>query len=252
MSDLVLQNPPVAEPETSQPVASPPLRFAATSAGIPDTSGPGPVMLQQPSRWSHDFDPDTGISRATLPAETPMFFNIPAAPTPSPGDSSQQLATTEFVHQAGAPLVADAVLKSRIGIIDGSGAAPGQIGEFLRVNMPPPGLQLQPSVFAVLQVIELSPGDWEIYASTGWTGPSGANSVNSFYATSISETSTFNGFGGTNTASVSCQPIVDTNLNCALRFNIAQPTSIFQMAYAAWTSPGQVFAYGTLTATRVR
>lgn len=209
-------------------------------------------MLQQPSRWSHDFDPGTGISRATLPAETPMFFNIPAAPTPPVGTSDESLATCEFVHLTQQPFIADAVRQARLGITDGSGAAPGQIGEFLRINTPPPGLQLTSGQFSVLQVIELSPGDWEIYASGGWNGPSGINAVNTFYAMSINDTGGFSGFGGTNTASVSCNPIIDTNLSCAYRFNIDRPASIFQMAFAQWTGTGQVFAYGCMTATRVR
>lgn len=250
---ITLQNPPVAPPETSQPVPSPPLRFAAAANGIPDTSGPGPVMLQQPSRWSHDFDPDTGISRASLPAETPLFFNIPSAPTPPQGDSSQNLATTEWVHQQQVDFIADAVRQARLGITDGSGAAPGQIGEFLRINMPPPGAQLTSGQFLVLQVIELSPGDWEVYASTGFQGPSGVNAVNTFYATTVNDNGSFSGFGGTNTASVTCNPLIDTNLNVAYRLNIVVPTSIFQMAFAQWTgSAAQVFAYGCLTATRVR
>lgn len=105
---------------------------------MPDTSYPGAVQAPSPATWVYDFDPATGVSRATYNGEVSFTtggsstagvtsFNTrtgavalqasdltalgallnpspalttPTATTPAPGDSSTNVATTAFVAQA--------------------------------------------------------------------------------------------------------------------------------------------------------
>jgi Chaperone of endosialidase len=145
MADGLNMLPRIGEPETSgvsgqsfpapELTAGGPSQFLAPN--IPDTSGPGPTPLQQPGAWAYDFDPASGIARATFngevsgggggsgdvtswntrvgdvtlllsdinaaggaPIASPVFTGNPAAPTRLAGDSSGGLATTAFVQQA--------------------------------------------------------------------------------------------------------------------------------------------------------
>lgn len=251
-----LQNPPVPPPETSQPVPSPPLRFAAAANGIPDTSGPGPVMLQQPSRWSHDFDPDTGISRASLPAETPLFFNIPSAPTPEPGTSDTSLATTEFVYQSQEGFIDLAVQRAREGDTSGFPATPGHIGEYQSVNIPGPGTELQSGVIGVVAQLELPTGDWDVTATLAYniTGLITPPIPSVYFAGAVNETPAFPGFvnfGGAAAASY-IPSGADLTLPLYWRVMRANATTLMLLAYASGFAPGRVFAYGFMQARRMR
>jgi Chaperone of endosialidase len=146
MSDGLNFAPRVREPETAlmPGMAAPAPRNAVDALlgpdaqSMPDTSGPGPTPVQAPASWQYDFDPASGISRATFngevsftsggsgaagvtswntrtgavsltladvtgvggaPANSPTFIN-PNANTPPPGDATTKLATTLFVSTA--------------------------------------------------------------------------------------------------------------------------------------------------------
>lgn len=255
-----LQNPPVNPPETSQPPASsnvtPPVRFKANAAGIPDTSLSLGVMLQQPTRWSHDFDPDSGLSRAHIKAETPLFEQIPQAPTPPPGDSSQSLATTEFVYQSQEQFIDEAVRRAREGDITGFPGPPGQIGEYRSVNIPGPGTELQSGVIGVVASLELQAGDWDVTATLAFniTGLITPPIPSVYFAGAVNETPAFPGFvnfGGAAAASY-IPSGADLTLPLYWRVMRAQATTLMLLAYASGFAPGRVFAYGFMQARRAR
>lgn len=257
MTTLELQLPPVPEPETSAPPPSSarfqPVRFRANSAGIPDTSGPGPVMLQQPLRWSHDFDPDTALSRASIKAESPLFEQIPTAPTPAQGDSSTQLATTEFVYSSQAGFVDEAVLKSRIGSTDGFPQAPGRIGEFRSTNIPGPGPELTAGVISVIGQLELEAGDWDVTATVVWNTTGLLPPVPTVYlACAINEAPNFPGFPNFGGAASTNQAPSGADMTLPLYWRVlrAQPTILMLLSYASNFAPGRCFSYGYMQARR--
>ena len=142
--DLLFQLPRPGEPESNLigGMAAPAPQL------MPDTSGPGPVATQEPNSWYYDFNPASGVARATFngevsftsggsatagvttwngrtgavvltssdvtaaggaPLASPVFTGVPAAPTASPGTSTTQVATTAFV---GAAIAAQALVAS--------------------------------------------------------------------------------------------------------------------------------------------
>lgn len=249
----------VGEPERQAP-AEPPkgqvIRFVVDPLGIVDTSGPGPVMLQQPSRWTHDFDPDTGESRAHLPAVVPIFANPPAAPTPPPGTSDTSVATTEFVAQAMREAVEEAIVKARIGAIDGFPARPGDIGEHLQITVPPPGNEMQPSSVWVVTSLDLPPGDWDLSATVGYsiTGSLPPMPVLEFIA-ALAPTPSFPGFpnqGGTTSITATAPATGNITLPLFQRVLTATDQTMFLLAYCVFSSPVRVYGFGYLSARRRR
>ena len=139
MSDGLNMLPRIGEPETSLGSSEKPAGglFAFLAANIPDTSGPPPTPnVQAPGRWIYDFDPASGMARATfnglvtfteggsegagvtswngqtgavvmtndditaaggLSNPDAALEGSPTAPTPPIGDSSARIATTQFV-----------------------------------------------------------------------------------------------------------------------------------------------------------
>lgn len=236
-----------------------PARFYVTGAGIPDTSFSGAVMLQQPVRWTHDFDPDSGNSRASLIAEVPIFASPPAAVTPPPGTSDTTLATTEFVSEAMAQAVLEAVIKARIGSDGRFPAAPGDIGELLQVTTPQPGIELTASTITMVASLELTAGDWDVEAmgGFGYTGiPLPPNVPNIDFVSAINTTVGFPGWpnaGGTN--AMAAQPGSIGNLNLAVfqRVLTGVPQTVFLLGYAAgFTGPVRIYGFGYMQAKRRR
>jgi hypothetical protein len=109
------------------------------AVSLPLDTSIGPVALEQPASWNYDFDPGTGLSRATFsgevsfasggsatagvttfntrsgavtllaadvtgaggaPANNPSLTGTPLAPTAPLSTSTTQIATTAFVQQA--------------------------------------------------------------------------------------------------------------------------------------------------------
>lgn len=229
-----------------------PQRWRVNMNGIPDTSMSGAVMLQQPTRWSHDFDPDTGNSRASLITETPLFDNHPQAPTPPIGSSDASLATTEFVSNAGAGTVAEAVMRSREGAVDGFNARPGDIGEYLAYTVPPPGVELTSAQVTVIGQLELPAGDWDVSATGCWSIPSVGNTAIT-YICAISDTTTFPGFPNFGGVASTVMPLsqIDTALNCGLRMLTATPKIMFLLGYCSFVA-GRMWSYGFIGARRRR
>jgi hypothetical protein len=256
MTDGLNREPRIGEPETPfeagiQGVRSQPktvLRFLA-GEGMADTSISGPVMLQQPPRWSHDFD-ETGQTRATLRSVIPVYENPPQVPTPPEGSSDTTTATTEFVDRAMQQAVLEAVRKARIGVTDGYNAAPGEIGEYLALINPAPGQEILAGNPSAIMNMEIPAGDWDLQAVNGfgWQGVQPAPVIS--YAAALSTVNNFPGFG-IGTATLNESPILDVVLPTFYRLNVSVPTTMFLMAYANF-SVGRVFAYGAITARRRR
>jgi hypothetical protein len=253
MTDGLLREPRIGEPETNvtPPALGPAIRFVVNPQGFPDTSISGPVMLQQPPRWTHDFDPLSGDTRAHLPSVVPIFANPPAAATPPPGTSDSTLATTEFVSDAMAQAVIEAVAKARIGTTDGFNAAPGEIGEFLFVTNPPPGSEILTGSLWPMLTLEIPAGDWDVSAQTGFAF-SGLNPPGLYYLMAISETTNFPGFpNGGGGASTTVIPVNDTVMTCFQRVLTAQPKTLFLLAYSVFPA-GRMYAWGFMSARRRR
>jgi hypothetical protein len=263
MTDGLNREPRIGEPENPfeagiQGVRSQPktvLRFLA-GEGMADTSISGPVMLQQPPRWSHDFDPD-GNTRATLRSIIPVIENPPNTPTPPPGSSDTTIATTEFVSHAMREAVLEAVAKSKIGVTDGFNAAPGEIGEYLLMQVPQPGIELTSAAMTVLLQLEIPAGDWDLQAQTGWsfTGVAPPSTTPPFYyATSISDTINFPGFpnlGGAAALPLLPQPGGDFFFSTFWRLNRSVASTIFLLTYSNFNL-GRVYSYGFMSARRRR
>lgn len=216
----------------------------------------GPIMLQQPSRWSHDFDPDTGDSRAHLPATVPIFANPPAAPTPPPGTSDTSVATTAFVSEAMAQAILEAVVKSRIGSDGRFPAAPGDIGEHLQITAPPPGSEMQPSQVWVITSLELTPGDWDVQATAGFsiTGSLPPAPILEFIA-AVSLTPTFPGWpnaGGTVSLAGTAPATGNVTLPLFQRVLTGIDQTVFLLGYCTFSSPIRVYGFGYMSARRRR
>jgi hypothetical protein len=263
MTDGLNRLPRIGEPESPfeagiQGVRSQPktiMRFLA-GEGMADTSISGPVMLQQPPRWSHDFD-ENGQTRATLRSVIPVYENPPQVPTPPEGSSDTTTATTEFVDRAMHQAVLEAVAKAKIGVTDGFNAAPGQIGEFLQIQVPQPGIEITAANMTVLLTLEVPAGDWDLQAQTAWsfTGTAPPSTTPPFYyATSISDTTNFPGFpnlGGASATSTLPQPGGDFFLSTFWRLNRSVSTSVFLLTYSNFNI-GRVYSYGFMSARRRR
>jgi hypothetical protein len=223
--------------------------------GMPDTSMSGPVMLQQPPRWHHDFEPDTGNSRATLRSVIPVYENPPQVPTPPPGSSDTSTATTEFVSQACADATVDAVAKSRIGVTNGFNAAPGIIGEYLEQILNTPGVQLDTNRFANIINFALPPGDWDLYGTLGFNfnPPSDPSQIVQMIGGLSLQSASIDSRGGMGVASVAATPIFfDTILPVTLRVNTPAGIVVFLVSYAQFVPTVQVWSYGSVFARRRR
>src|SRR5215469_13981656 len=162
-----LQNAPVEAPESNlmpgmaavQPAqdASLPPPTTGGFPNIPDSSGPGDEQRQTPGAgWFYDFDPATGVARATFNGEvsfvsggsatsgvtswntrtgavtltaadvtgvgglanpSPALAGTPTAPTATAGTATTQIATTQFVGAAIAAAAGVATFNGRNGAV---------------------------------------------------------------------------------------------------------------------------------------
>lgn len=234
-----------------------PVRFLVNATGVVDTSISGGIlMLQQPPRWSHDFDPDTLESRASLPSVIPVFDNPPATTTPPEGSSDLTVATTEFVDRACNAAVIRAVMESKHGSDGRFPAAPGDIGEFLSVAVPSPGVELTASTFVPVAQMTLAPGEWFLTATAAFALQGGIGPyANMFMLATIAETPTFGGFheGVTSIAASPYSSGTDICLPVGLRVLTGVEKTMFLLAYCAgFATPVRMFAYGFFQARRVR
>jgi hypothetical protein len=108
-----------------------------------------------PSGYQTATDVTTTLKAYAL-LDSPQFKGNPTAPNPTPStDADTSIATTYFV---------------RTGIVDGSEALPGQVGEYLSAQcMSTAAVALTSGVDTSIAVLALGAGDWDLMASIGFT-----------------------------------------------------------------------------------
>lgn len=109
--------------------------LAASALSMPDTSLSLGVALQEPAFWSYDFDPATGVSRATYPGEVSVAGWPAAGPVSSFNTRSGAvtLSLADVTGAGGAPLQPNRVDNSGFQInqrsyVSGTALAAGAYG----------------------------------------------------------------------------------------------------------------------------
>jgi len=109
------------------------------------------------------------------PVASPTFTGIPAAPTASAGTNTTQLATTAFVTSA--------ITAADTGVVNGSNAAAGRVGEYVEA-LGTAGITLANGTVTNMVSLTLGAGDWEI------DGMIATDTTNAAYASVVSGIST--------------------------------------------------------------
>lgn len=126
-----------------------------------------------------------------------------------------------------------------VGVIDGSDAAPGNVGEFMTATGGAVGLVT--AAVTNLASLALTPGDWDV---SGYVLFNASAGTHSFFGV---------GIGTIDTNSWATYPtgafnqVMPTTLH---RVNISAATTVWVVGQAAFT--GAVFATGTIRARRMR
>jgi hypothetical protein len=136
----------------------------------------------------------------------------------------------------------------KAGVIDGSNAAAGNVGEYLTVT--PASISLTSNVVANAASLTLSPGDWDCGGWINFTAAAGASPTilqGSLSTTSATETGNMSyvvlsssGFGG----------YMGFPLG-TIRFNVSVSTTIYNVAQALFAS-GTMTVQGAIWARRAR
>jgi len=144
---------------------------------------------------------------------------------------------------------------SRMGVVDGSNAAAGEIGEYGEINvLTGSPIALTTAVDAVFGSVTLQPGDWEINYNPCYRPAAATNYTFVFHSISLSavaDATTPGAFFLFRTAGY--VPAADFNVGLVgpLRKNITVPTTIYFTARAAF-SAGTMSVYGQARWRRAR
>jgi hypothetical protein len=216
-----------------------------------------PANIIEPATWTYDVDPATGNSRASYPGEVVAAGNPIGGPVTGTGLQVLQTGPTIIGPTitgtiAGAPTipsptitgtVAGAPLMPVAGVVNGSNAAAGQVGEFITATTGS-AVNLTTAVPAAAISIALTAGDWDIWGIVTFTGPTmtAANAAVSNAPTS---------FGG----NVSCQVApaaggVTVFAVCQVRYSVAAPMTAYLIGVGTFT--GTCTLIGTIFARRAR
>jgi len=259
MADGFNFQPRVKEPESAmipgmaapQPRVASDLPAAAPLAlvmptGMTPTPGPGPYALQEPAAWVYDFDPATGQSRASFNGVVLFAGASPGIVTTFNGRSGDIVLT-------GADLTATG---GAVGVVDGSNAAAGRVGEFLSAQvLIGSALALVSAATTNITSLALSAGDWEVSGNICFNINPAVTSVY-LVATLNTVSATLptrpNGgaFSEITTANASGNLIGSLPVS-PLRVSLAAPATVYLISYATFIG-GTVAAYGYLSARRVR
>lgn len=283
MADGLNFQPRIGEPESSvgQPrgasVGTPQRPagelFAFPPPNIPDTSSsPGPTALQSPVRWIYDFDPASGAARATFNGEVQftsggagsnvLSFNTrsgavvltTADVTGAGGATSAQLAS--YLPLAGGVMTGPLTPAGLVGVVNGSNAAAGQVGEYMSASIAQAS-QIVVTTAAATNITQLAltAGDWDVEGLVGIVGGGGVVSagvtlLSCFGWVGLTSaalgTQIWNGYGGA------------ANINLLfptgrMRVNVTAPTTVY-LGFLATFSGGnnQAGGYGSIGARRMR
>jgi hypothetical protein len=222
---------------------------------MPDTSGPGPTALQAPTTWVYDFDPGTGVARATFNGEIAYTTGPVGAVTSWNGRGGAVTMTTADITGAGGAPIASPTFTGLVtpgtsgikGVVDGSAGAAGSIGEMLTASLG--STPLTSNVVASCGSLVLTPGDWDIDGTVTFTGSAatasgltvGLNTASTaFGALTQSFFSAGGNFGGTSL------------MMPTIRSNSTTSTTIYAIVQAGFSSGTWSISAGQIRARRMR
>jgi hypothetical protein len=262
---LTLQNPPVPNPELNMvpgmAAPMPPATGAASTLGavvtlgavnIPDTSI-APVALQEPLTWTYDFDPATGIARASFPGEVIVAGNPLGGPVTGTGAVVLQTSPTINTPTITAPTVTGTIAgaPNLSGTATATNAPAGAVGEYVTANLTT-AFGLTTGVAHDLTTISLTAGDWDVWGEVGLAASVGASPAQCW----INTTSATAPAQGTTPAyaviGLTSAIISFANMPLApVRLSLAATTTVYLTTLASFAS-GTCNATGIIAARRVR
>jgi hypothetical protein len=218
---------------------------------MPDTSGPGPVALQEPPAWAYDFNPATGSARASFTGEVTFISGGAGSPVTSFNTRTGAIVlTTADVTGAGGLAGSVGQLP---GIASNVAATAGNVGEYVTASVAVgAAVGLTTNVAANVTSIPLTAGDWDVegivcanYGSSNGTGLSGW----------ISTTTASQPAPGTpGLFQIVASLTLSTSGQCFAtgkqRFSLNATTTVYLSALATFAGSGA--AWGSINARRVR
>lgn len=176
-----------------------------------------------------------------------------AAATPAAGELLLDTQTNRLVVGDGSTAGGKPILTSRVGVVDASNAAAGEIGEYLRADSTG-SVTLSNAVAANIASITLTPGDWDLQGIGVFVTPASAGGSN--WALSLSTTANTM---ATDAAYISnLQPGTASTLAMTVRlstptcrFNVSANTTVYLIGVCAFGS-GTNTVTGSIRARRVR
>ena len=174
----------------------------------------------------------------------PPFYDAPIVDFPSGQQHSQ--AWTEY-HQSVADRLAanaTALAKAGTGVVDGSDATAGQIGEYLTASGG--SVALSSNAVANVATLALTPGDWDVEGNVFFD----ATGATAYVLAGVSTVSA--AFGGivTRVGGYASANQFRIGTGGAVRINVAAATTAYLVAQCGFT--GGVNASGSIRARRMR
>jgi len=145
------------------------------------------------------------------------------------------------------------------GVVDGSNAAPGMIGEYL-VSSNTTGIQLTTLLPAAICQIELTPGDWDVWGTVDFL-PDSNKSPNTICASISTHSDALptdeDLYTGIGIMTMFWTPALTSGERQVLmtgqcRANITEPLTLYCVGQTAFSGGGTVLAKGYISARRVR
>jgi hypothetical protein len=138
------------------------------------------------------------------------------------------------------------------GVVDGSSAAAGEIGEYIEatISFPSAFSTMVSANATTIMSVSLTAGDWDVSlqanayltAGTGTYWLCGISLTNNVRASSFNEAET----GAINTA------YAVTAVVPRVRISVTSTTTVYAVGYSVFTNPGTHRCFGKLSARRVR
>jgi hypothetical protein len=162
----------------------------------------------------------------------PPFFD-PVIVADATG-SQHSFAWTQY-HQS----VADRLATLQAGVVDGSDAVAGDIGEYMTASGS--GVALATGALATIATITLTAGDWDVTGNVGFTAAAGTHA---YFGVGL------DGLDTLTTATFPTTAINQSMNTSTRRYNVTGSTAVHLVAQAVFTAT--VTASGTVSARRMR
>jgi hypothetical protein len=173
----------------------------------------------------------------------------PIVDAPIAADGAHTQSWAEF-HQA----VADRLVRLpgllTTGVVDGSDAIAGAIGEYLSSVVAPPGIVLSNSVTANITTLLLTAGDWEVSGNVSFQPDATTHPIQIAAGVSLASA----GFGAVRTqipANFNFPSFLAIGTGGPVRVSVAAPTTVYLVAFTLFTTAG-MHASGSIGARRMR